>query len=663
MGKKTSAKKADTTFSELTWEDLTEWAGSKVVARGKSYRNRVEDLRMTADGRLLAWVQGGDRYATLVSLEKSGKLSSVCTCPYAIACKHAVAVVVAYLNAIQEKKPVPSSDESDERLDCLAGEVDEEDVDVKIGAEAPSAVRRYLDALSPSALLEFVRELAVDFPDVRQRIEDRVELQSGDTAKLIANTRREIEAVSAEGGWTRHWSGESNIPDYSRVRERLECLLKSGHADEVLLLGEDILKRGIQQIEMSNDEGETGQEIAGCMAIVFRALSASSKSAAQRLLWEIDARLLDGYSILDGIRGLMEKPTAFALSDWSAVAEALTRRMDDIPVAAGPRESDGGSREYRRQAVMRWLLLALRHAGREREISSVLEREAEITHCYEELVDRLFAEKREEAAVEWARKGFARTIESKSGIAWQLEARLRAYAGRNKDRPLAAAFLAMEFFDRPDADRYEALQKAAASLGLWDTICPLLMRWLETGIRPDEKPAEEAQQKKTRKVSAEQTEAPQAKWPLPVTGLVVPKEKERYRSFPDTATLMAIAMKEGRNDDVLRWYKAGRGGYGHDYQGDTVAATVQKSHPDESLAIWLRLAKAQIALTKPAAYPLAGDSLGKMKAVYLRTGRMDEWNRLLMDLRVENARKPRMLEVLDHLEGKRSRILKQADDT
>lgn len=44
------------TFAELTWEDLKEWAGSRVVTRGKSYRSAVEDLRLTADGRLLACV-------------------------------------------------------------------------------------------------------------------------------------------------------------------------------------------------------------------------------------------------------------------------------------------------------------------------------------------------------------------------------------------------------------------------------------------------------------------------------------------------------------------------------------------------------------------------------------------------------------------------------
>lgn len=660
-------KRAAMTFSKLTWEDLTEWAGSKVVARGKSYRSDVEDLRVTADGGLLAWVQGGDRYATLVSLSKTGKLSSVCTCPYESSCKHAVAVVVAYLDEVRNKKKIPVAEEDDERFDELNDEWDEEDLIIEIGKSAPSAVSRYLEALSPSALLDFVRELANDFPDVRQRIEDRAELQSGDTAKLIANTRREIETVSAEGGWTRHWSGESSIPDYSRVRERLECLLKSGHADEVVALGEEILKRGIQQIEMTDDEGETGQEIAGCMAIVFRALSASSKSPAQRLIWEIDARLRDGYCILDGIRGLVAKPKAFARSDWSAAAEALTRRLEGISIVPPPCEKEKGSRKYQREAdndhrkyqrgaVMQWLLMALRQSGRVQEIASVLEREAKITYCYVELVDHLLEEKRVEAAMEWARKGFERTIETESGIAWQLEERLRAHAERKKDRPLAAAFLAMEFFNRPDSERYEALQKATASLGLWDTIRPLLLNWLETGVRPDEKPVV-TPQKKSGKTTFVTREAPQTTWPLPSTGLFVPGEKRHYGSFPDSATLMAIAMKEGRNDDVLRWYNRGRGGYGHDYQGDTVAAAVQKSHPDEALAIWLRMAKAQIAETKPAAYQMAGASLKQMKAVYQRTERMAEWNRLLTELRIENARKPRMIEVLDNLEGKRSRIL------
>jgi len=671
----------DMNFTNLTWEDLKEWAGARVVTRGKSYRNAVEDLRLTADGRLLAWVKGGDRYATVVTISKGRKLSSACTCPYAVACKHAVAIVLAYLDAVQAKTPVPAAEEDDERLERLAEAEDEDELDgddwdedddansgavsrkragKRVGSGDPdAAARRYLEGLAPAALLDFVRELASDFPVVRQRIADRAELQSGDVAKQLANTRREIAIVSANPGWTRHWSNERHIPDYSRVQERLNSLLASGHADEVVALGEEILRQGIPQVGMSDDEGETGQEIADSMAIVFRALKASSKTVPERLLWEIDARLLDDYSILDGIKGPLAEGEAGTPADWSAVADNLARRLEAMPTAAATGDADGWSRNDHRQGIMRWLLDALQRAGRAQAITAILTREAEITNCYAELVDHLLAVKQTEAAAEWARKGFQKTIEKLPGIAWAMEERLRDLAVRKRELPLVAAFRAMEFFDRPDAARYAKVQKATAPLDLWDTVRPLLLRWLETGARPDRAPTVGPSRRgRARDVLPESTH--KTAWPLPFTGLLVPGEKGRYRSFPDTATLIAIAIREKRYDDVLRWYdhEGKRGGYWQDHQGDTVASAVQTTHPDAALAIWLRLAKAQIALTKPAAYQMAGAHLAQMKTVYQRTGRLAEWNRLLTTLRAENARKPRMIEVLDGLEGKRSLILK-----
>lgn len=664
------------TFADLTWEDLKEWAGSKVVTRGKGYRRAVDDLRLTSDGRLLAWVQGGDRYAAAVSLTKSGKLSSVCTCPYGIACKHAVATVLKYLDKVQAGETVPATEEDDERLERLAEQEDfdetagdEDDEDslppmralkrpaTRKPAEDPDAtVRRYLESLPQATLLEFTQEIASDFPEVRQRILDRAELQSGDAAKLIASTRREIEKVSSEPGWTRHWSNESHIPDYSRVQERLESLLAAGRADDVVALGDDLLKRGIRQVEMSDDEGETGREISGCMAVVFRALKASSLTGAKRLLWEIDARLRDGYCILDGIHGPLEDRAAFTPSDWSAVADELARRMDGIPVSAGGDAGDS-DRGYRRQAVMRWLLDALKRANRGNEITGILEREAGMTHCYVELVDHLLAAKQKDAAADWARKGFAATIDKLSGIAWELEDRLRDLAAGKKDLHRVAAFRAMEFFNRPEVARYEALRKATASLGLWDTIRPMLLNWLETGLRPDTPAPTETPRRGKRSAPPAVSRQP---WPLPPTGLNVLRERGGYSTFPDTSVLIAIAIKEGRHDDVLRWYnrRGRRDGYWQDYEGESVATAVQKTHPDEALAIWKRIALAHIAQTKPAAYQMAGGVLQKMKAVYMDTGRQAGWESLLSELRTQNARKPRMIEVLDGLAGTRTRIMK-----
>jgi hypothetical protein len=46
-----------------------------------------------------------------------------------------------------------------------------------------------------------------------------------------------------------------------------------------------------------------------------------------------------------------------------------------------------------------------------------------------------------------------------------------------------------------------------------------------------------------------------------------------------------------------------------------------------------------------------------MEEVYRRTKRLGEWRQLLANLRVEHARKPRLLEVLNRPEGRREKII------
>jgi uncharacterized Zn finger protein len=100
-------KQADP-FEELTWSDLTVWAGSKIVSRGKSYQQSgyVKDLACTTDGSLVAWVEGTERYATQVFFEDD-ELESDCTCPYWDTYKHAV--VVEYLEKLKKKTKIPKA--------------------------------------------------------------------------------------------------------------------------------------------------------------------------------------------------------------------------------------------------------------------------------------------------------------------------------------------------------------------------------------------------------------------------------------------------------------------------------------------------------------------------------------------------------------------------
>ena len=82
---------------------------------------------------------------------------------------------------------------------------------------------------------------------------------------------------------------------------------------------------------------------------------------------------------------------------------------------------------------------------------------------------------------------------------------------------------------------------------------------------------------------------------------------------------------------------------------EDIAQAVAKRYPDEAIAIWKRLVKGLIAQTKPAAYRSAVPYLKKIKGLLERTGRKSEWDRFLNDVRVENARKRKLLEILDGL--------------
>ena len=114
-------------LKQLTWDDLEQWAGSRVLSRGQSYQrsHRVKELVQTQTGALIAWVHGGQRYATEVDFEH-GELISVCTCPYGNNCKHAVAVVLEYLDCLKKNLEIPQITGQDKRIALLQG-MDEED--------------------------------------------------------------------------------------------------------------------------------------------------------------------------------------------------------------------------------------------------------------------------------------------------------------------------------------------------------------------------------------------------------------------------------------------------------------------------------------------------------------------------------------------------------
>ena len=631
-------KKTDL-FEGLTWNDLTSWAGNKIVDRGKRYQRSgyVKDLARTPDGSLVAWVEGTKRYAVRVFFEDD-ELESICTCPYWDTCKHAVAVVVEYLDSLKRKIEIPGASKKDRRLRLLdeffddETWIDEDDNldDFKKGytQERKTYYDRFLESFlkknTKAQLIQLISELAGRFPDVMKQLQDQSDLSKGNVSDMVESLRDEIEELSSEPGWQNHWHGEGYTPDYSGVRHRLEALFDQGYADEVVALGEDLLEAGIRQVEMSDDEGETEEEIASCMDVVFRALPKSSLSTAEQMLWAVNRELEDQWALCEGVEvfwGQKKEKT-----DWDILADKLTNLLK--------RFSKNKHDRYDRDRLTDWIITALKNAGRKDEIVPLCEKEAVRTDSYVRLVRILMEANQWKAAEQWIQKGIRATDKKWPGIAGRLRESLREIREKQGDWLQVAALRADDLFINPSLETFQELKAAAKKSKAWDKVKPAVLNYLETGKIP----------------------LPGSSWPLPDAD--VPKTKERRpRQFPIIGTLIDIAIAEKRPDKVVHWYdkrkKQKFGGWWSEFQEDKIAKALADDYPDRAVDIWKRLAANLIAQVKPKAYEKAAVHLKKIQRTLKRQSKDKEWGIYLANIRKEHARKIKLLEIIDGLSDKR----------
>jgi uncharacterized Zn finger protein len=641
-------------FAELTWNDLQEWAGSSTVSRGRSYQrnHQVQELACTSTGSLLAWVQGTQRYATLIEITE-GRLTSSCTCPVGYSCKHAVATVLEYLEHLKRDLDVPIVTESDRRIALLYthraedGWTDEDEEEraepvhytpQKQTKRSTAALHSYLGQQTKSQLIALLEGLAESYPVVRESLLDRRDLALGSVKELVKQAKQEIDHLSAEPGWRNQWDDAGYTPDYSRVQDRLQALLDKGHADEVIALGKRLLEAGTQQVEMSHDEGETAEAISSCLNVVFRALSRSSLSATEQMLWAVEAVLEDEYDLCRGAEQFWEQE--YAAADWNILAERLTQRLRQFE---STRDEDRFFRNYRRDRLTEWLINALEHAGQHEAIIPLCEHEAEATGSYVRLVNYLKSANRWEEAEQWIHKGIKTTQKHLPGIASELRTALRDNREKEGDWLEVATMRADDFFQHPTLHAFQELEKAAERADVWPSVRAGAMHYLETGKFPQ--PSQRAA--KDRAIPA---------WPLPESGLT-DNADSRHLQFPIIDTLIEVAIAERRPDEILRWYdqrKPGVSRWGwYSVHDDQIAEAIVQTYPDRALDIWKKLAEAHIAQTQTRAYEQACGYLRKLQALLKKLGHAREWQSYLTDLRQANTRKRRLLELLDDLDGRR----------
>lgn len=676
-------------WASLRWDDLDAWAGGRSVSRGRSYQRqgRVSDLAVSPDGKLLATIMGSKRYvaSAWLSGDADPPLESDCTCPVGSdGCKHAVALVAEYLDQLGRGKKPPVAREDDPRWEQLkdGGRTPEFDEDDELPDETDGATRgraraasrtragwdekikQHIFAKGREELAELVWSLTERFGELRDEFRERILLGEGDVDRLVAEARKELHRVTSEEAWRSGWTGEGNIPDYGKLRHRLERLMELGHPDAVARLGPEILQRGMDQVGQSHDEGETAEELRDCLRVVFDAIAKSSWTPAQRLMFGIDAQLQDDYGVIDDTSAAILDARQYSPSDWSVVAEELARRLsagrstkrkgaeDDDEEGE---EDDDFSRNYQRDQISNWLTTALTHAGRGEEVQAIYEREARATGSYERLVKHLIERKRYDDAVRWAAEGIAKTAAKLPGIAADLAGQLCELARSRKQWDVVAAHAAQLFFQRPSADGFAQLLAAADRAKCEEPVQRLAQHFLETGTSPiGVLPG-------TRDKARPHTSPD---WPLPMPDYLIPlleaRQPARASAQPHFDVLIDIAIAAHRPADVLHWYDRmcgartgpayGNAWNGPDYRADSVAEAVAKSHPDRAIAIYRKRVEQNLGQASVGAYETVASYLRRLRPIMHSIGREQEWKQSIEEIRLRYRNRPRLIEILDRLE-------------
>lgn len=534
-----------------------------------------------------------------------------------------------YLKQNANNQSIPKTKQDDDRLKLLADA--DRDVETNDDGNAMSKdLRQNIDVFlknkTKAQLIKLIHELAGEYPELARELADRNQVVSGKIKSLVMRLRKEISDLGSEPGWRNYWNSEGYTPDYSGVRRKLQVLLRGGHADEVLALGRELVTIGIRQAEESHDEGETAMEIADCMPVMVEALDRSSLDPADRLTWALNAVLEDPFDICEAFGEYLQRP--HPATAWHRLADRLLARLQGLKGAKG---GEAFSRNYERDRLSNWAIHALERAGREEEIIPLCLAEAPRTKSYDRLVIRLMTAGRTDDAVKWLNAGLRDLGEKWPGLTAALREKMREIRRGEENWMVVAALQVEEFVYDPSLKAYTACRQACERTETWPKVRAALWGYLEKGELPWRQPD----------------------WPLPASGLDRPKADQGVQ-FPVISNLIDLAIHEKKPDQVLKWYdQRPKGPWGRLWvDEDAIATAVKAQAPERAVAIWKSQAERLIAQVKPGAYQEAVNFLKKAGEVMAKQKQQSEWNQYLGSLRQAHARKRRLMELLDGLEGK-----------
>ena len=641
----------------MTWDDLRAWAGSRSVERGRAYIGNVDPPILLADGSVAAKVHGSETYYTRLAVGATGEKKGICTCPVGYSCKHTVALALVASKALQKNGEIEDAGRLDkgwkmalEELDCLSGDKDDdvENDDV----DELDEVQDYVANLDEKALRDLTLELVAEHPSVREYITAKLASQKKASAAkpasgkklptdIVPQARRAIK--DATRGYYDPYDryGHDEAPDYSVVLSYFEDLRDAGDWKSLMELGMELKKRANEQAEASaHDEGEIARETSRCMDVVAQAVMESDLDPVEKVKWEAEIKADDPFCVLYDMEVSYRTALKTDSAGWKKIADYLVdKEVADHVV---------GRTGLRVWASWSDVAQAFENAGNlDEAIRTLRDRLEDYDALYVDLAELLERHGRLDEAKAVCREGVARLpddgYETTSG---KLRKKLRGWAEAEGDVKSVAAYDLAGFLSQPWIGRYGELKQSCEKADAWERVQDFLCRHFETGCSVvDEK-----------------------RWPLPKIEAGLPDTTAG--AFPNYDMLIDLAVKEGRGLDALRWFKARPNkdertwGLNSDLSGGKewdVADAVSDLRPDAALEIWQGLIGKNLQYASEECYRVICKALAKMQPVMKKSGRLDEWQRGVADIRTEYKRRRNLVKMLDDLVRERGVSSRIAD--
>ncbi len=621
-------------FWDLSYEDLNAWAGQKTVSKGKSYQKnkRVIRIYQISEQIICGSVQGTDMYDTVVSV--SDTLTSTCSCPVGIDCKHGVALILECLNRTKQEIKIskPPADEYVNRYQPLLESKTTFDNNCSSSIQDRILVtEEYLQKFSKKELITMILSSIEGTHDITLYLDRKQKMDHASPDSLITTIIAEIDEVTSQEIEYSEWyeAGDGNCPDYSGIIESFSILIETKKYTDIITLGLILLQKANNQVEMDDDCGSISSQVTECMTMVAEALALSDLPIYRKLLSAIEFVQTDEYSLTEDILDFFNE--SHPASEWSKVADILLGEQGKN--ATGKTHQ---SHQYT-YSPADWIEIVLERAGRVDEAIAFSKHLADKENRNLPFIALLARTNHKKEAIDRIQK-VVRQISHDIHAPIPFLREMRRIHEESAEWLMIAALDTEDFLRKPTTSAYKQMMDSAKKAGIADSIRPHIYAYLKEGT-----------------ILSPAKRGSVIPGLLPETGVTF---GNRYAPVkpPVRSLLLEMALESGDPDEVIRWYNPNSNQTmisPEEIPVDRIADVIAGKYPDEAIEIWKRNAEHLINIKNPDFYHYAVMYLMKIRDTSMKNGKTAEFSEYILHLKTEHARKRRFIQELAVVEGRK----------